>query len=97
MQRLRDAIQFSATDLVGHLNCKYLTGLDLAVANGRLERPQIWDPLLQLLRERGAKHERSFVDYLTSSGFSVTTIDGKGVEAEGRACRRAKESARRAP
>ena len=27
-------VHLSASDLVGHLNCRYLTSLDLAVANG---------------------------------------------------------------
>lgn len=82
MQRIRDTIQFSASDLVGHLNCKHLTDLEIAVANGHLEKPQAWDPVLDLLRQRGAKHEQSFVDHLTSSGFFVTNIDGKGVEPD---------------
>ena len=45
MQRLGDSIFLSASDLVGRLNCRHLTSLDLAVANGELERPAIWDPL----------------------------------------------------
>jgi hypothetical protein len=31
-----NAIQLSASDLVGHLNCRNLTELDLAVAKGAL-------------------------------------------------------------
>ena len=43
------AVNLSASDLVGHLNCRYLTSLDLAVANGALPKPSIWDPVLELL------------------------------------------------
>jgi uncharacterized protein len=39
---------------VGHLNCHYLTKLDLAVARGELDKPSRWDPVLELLAERGA-------------------------------------------
>jgi hypothetical protein len=31
--------EFSASGLVGHLNCRYLTSLDLAVASGVLTKP----------------------------------------------------------
>jgi len=55
MQRTNGSITLSATDLVGHLSCRYLTRLDIAAANGVLERPKAWDPLLQILRERGAQ------------------------------------------
>ncbi|MDD1134107.1 TM0106 family RecB-like putative nuclease [Pseudomonas shahriarae] len=82
MQRLGDSIFLSASDLVGHLNCRHLTSLDLAVANGELERPAIWDPLLQILWERGARHEQGFVEHLRSQGLSVTIIDGVGVDDE---------------
>ena len=52
MQRSNGSITLSATDLVGHLGCRYLTRLDIAVANGVLERPKAWDPLLQILWKR---------------------------------------------
>jgi uncharacterized protein len=40
----------------------------------------MWDPLLEILWERGARHERAYVDHLKSQGLSVTTIDGVGVD-----------------
>jgi predicted RecB family nuclease len=82
MQKIGDSIIVSASDLVGHLNCLHLTGLDIAVANGTLEKPKIWDPLLQLLWERGARHEQAFVDHLKSQGFGVMVIDGIGIDDE---------------
>jgi hypothetical protein len=48
-------IQLSASDLVGHLNCHHLTELDFAVSNGKLSKPKIRDPLLEILAERGAR------------------------------------------
>ena len=83
MQRIGDDIHLSASDLVGHLNCQHLTGLDLAVANGALAKPKVWDdPLLEILWERGSRHEKEYVDHLTASGLSVVAIDGVGVDDE---------------
>src|SRR5664279_4596961 len=76
------SIRLGATDLVGHLNCGHLTGLNLAVANGALEKPKVWDPLLQILWERGARHEQGFVDHLKANGFAVTVIEGVGIDAD---------------
>jgi hypothetical protein len=82
MQKVGDSIFVSASDLVGHLNCRHLTGLDIAVATGALEKPKVWDPLLQLLWERGARHEQAFVDHLEAQGFTVTVIAGIGIDDE---------------
>ena len=80
MQKIGASIVVSASDLVGHLNCRHLTDLDIAVATGALGKPKVWDPLLQLLWERGARHEKAFVDHLKSQGFGVTLIEGIGVD-----------------
>ena len=53
MKQHKDNIVLSASDLVGHLNCGHLTELDMQVANGALAKPKLWDPLLEILRERG--------------------------------------------
>ena len=82
MQKLGDSILLSASDLVGHLNCQHLTGLDVAVATGALAKPKVWDPLLEILWERGARHEQGYVEHLKSQGLSVTVIDGVGVDAD---------------
>ena len=52
MLKVNQGFQLSASDLVGHLNCRNLTELDLAVANGVLAKPKIWNPVLDVLRER---------------------------------------------
>ena len=80
MQFRDDSLLLSASDLVGHLNCAHLTGLDIEVARGTLPKPKVWDPLLQILWERGARHEQAFVEHLKAQGFSVTVIDGVGVD-----------------
>ncbi|PSH65283.1 hypothetical protein CU103_09770 [Phyllobacterium sophorae] len=62
-------IASTKASVIGHLHCEHLTGLDMAVANGLLAKPHIWDPLLELLWERGARHEREYVESLIANGF----------------------------
>jgi uncharacterized protein len=81
MQLVGKSLHLSASDLVGHLNCHYLTTLDLQVAYGKASKPKVWDPLLELLVERGALHEQAYVDHLKAAGLSITKIDGVGVDA----------------
>jgi uncharacterized protein len=81
MHRTGGNLNLSAGDLVGHLNCRYLTALDVKVANGELSKPKVWDPTLEALAERGAMHERGYVDHLTAAGTDATMIGGVGVDA----------------
>jgi predicted RecB family nuclease len=81
MQLIGKSLHLSASDLVGHLNCRYLTMLDLQVAYGKASKPAVWDPLLELLVERGALHEQAYVDHLKDEGLSITKIEGVGVDA----------------
>ena len=76
MERVGDRFELSATDLVGYLNCHHLAALDRAVAEGALPKPKVWDPLLQILSERGAAHEQNYVEHLTQAGLDVIRIDG---------------------
>jgi hypothetical protein len=46
MQKINQAIQLSASDLVGHLNCRNLTELDIGVAKGMIAKPKVWNPFL---------------------------------------------------
>jgi predicted RecB family nuclease len=81
MQKSGAQFRFSASDLVGHLDCHHLTALDAAVARGSLNKPKIWDPVLQTLVERGLAHEREYVETLRQSGVSVVEIAGGGISA----------------
>ena len=78
MLRVGEILRFSASDLVGHVDCHHLTTLDVAVARGQLEKPKPYDPLLQILAERGLAHERQYVDHLRQAGFTVVEIEGSG-------------------
>lgn len=82
MERINGSIRLSATDLVGHLNCRHLTNMDLDVADGVRDRPRVWDPLLEILWERGARHEQGYVEHLRAEGLDVTVIDGVGIDDE---------------
>ncbi len=81
MQKKGETIVFSAGDLVGHLNCRYLTQLDVKVAQGELAKPRVYDdPTLDALIERGKIHEQGFVDYLSNQGGAATVIAGIGID-----------------
>jgi hypothetical protein len=47
--------------LTGHLACRHLTALDVE-PRGTRSKPKVWDPVLELLAERGALHEASYLD-----------------------------------
>jgi uncharacterized protein len=74
------ALQLSASDLVGYLNCHHLTQLDAQVATGALAKPKVWDPSLEVLWERGAAHELAYVEHLRSLGLTIVEIEGIGVD-----------------
>jgi predicted RecB family nuclease len=71
---------FSASDLVGHVDCHHLTALDVAVAQGDLGRPRPFDPSFQVLLERGLQHEREYVEHLRAQGRQIVEIGGAGVD-----------------
>jgi len=73
-------LRLSASDLAGYLNCRHLTGLERAVARGELTRPRIWDPLLEVLWERGVRHEKDYVAHLTERGFESVLIEGIDID-----------------
>ncbi|NVK41571.1 MAG: TM0106 family RecB-like putative nuclease [Oceanospirillaceae bacterium] len=75
MKEIEGTLQLSATDLVGHLNCDHLTSQDMQVATGQLAKPDYYDPLLEILQERGDRHEKSYIEHLETSGFETTRID----------------------
>lgn len=81
MYKVAGTLNLSAGDLVGHLNCRYLTSLDLKVVDGELDKPKIWDPVLEVLAERGTLHEREFVEHLEADGRAATVVEGVGVDA----------------
>ncbi|MES5100024.1 TM0106 family RecB-like putative nuclease [Agrobacterium sp. BA1120] len=80
MKHRSGLLELSASDLVGFLNCDHLTALDLKVVAGELGKPATYDPFLEILRERGFRHEQAFIDRLNQLGLSTECIDGVGIE-----------------
>lgn len=83
MRFVDDQLILTASDLVGHLACAYLTQLGRAVAAGRLPAPNREDPELELVARRGVEHERTELERLISAGKDVVTVDGDSSSTEG--------------
>ena len=79
MKKIGSSYELSASDLVGYLNCRELSALDRAVSEGVLSKPKVWDPLLEILWERGSIHECGYVEHLKSAGLDAVRIDGVDV------------------
>lgn len=82
MKILNGTIHLSASDIVGHLNCNHLSALDVQVAKGLLAKPDHYDPLLEILRERGYRHEQTYIEHLQNCGYEITIIEGFDITEE---------------
>ena len=67
-------IFFSATDLATFLGCRHATELNRAIVEGRAEKIYRPDPMLDLLKELGDRHEQSYLDHLRSEGKIVAEL-----------------------
>ena len=87
MEDLGEGLVLSASDLTNFLACPHLTALQLAVADGKLEKPHRQDPHVDVLRRRGDAHEAEHLARLKEQGLSVAEIafDHKGGAAALRA------------
>jgi len=74
------SLRLSASDLSAYLNCRHLTELERAVAAGALARPKFWDPMLEVLWQRGIKHEGDYVEHLSAGGLASVKIDGVDID-----------------
>ena len=74
MQRVDGRLVYSATDLVGYLECRHLATLERASAWGHLTRPVREDKVLDRIAQRGIEHEQSFLESLRSEGLAVAEI-----------------------
>ena len=74
MQRIDTRLVYSATDIVGALECRHLAHLERAAVDGHLKRPMRADPVLDRIAQRGLEHEQRFLAELNSNGLRVVEI-----------------------
>ena len=75
MQNIDGYPIYSASDLVGFLECEHLTTLERATFVTDLERPSLIDPELEVLQRRGIEHEQRYLSHLRGLGRNV--VDGR--------------------
>ena len=75
MQIINDQIVYSATDLVGFMECRHLANLERAAVRGYLTRPMREDPVLDRIAQRGQEHEKRFLGELRAVGLLITEIE----------------------
>ncbi len=74
MQRIGTQLVYSATDIVGALECRHLAHLERAAVDGHLQRPMRTDPVLDRIAQRGLDHEQRFLAELNRDGLRVVEI-----------------------
>lgn len=75
MDRLGRRVLVSASDLVNHAACEYLTGAALRAVKAREPRPEITSPDLLARITRGFEHEAAYLDQLEREGKSIYRIE----------------------
>ena len=75
MQRQESRILLAPTDLSNFLNCQHCSKRDLDAAQGKCDRPVRYGPIIDALKERGKKHEISFLEHLQNQGFRIFKSD----------------------
>jgi len=77
MRETSGIIERSASDLSQFLACRHRTALDLAVAHGLRPAPNVLDPALDVLQQRGLEHERRYVNALRGEGLEVVDLSDR--------------------
>ena len=79
MKQFDARLVLAATDLSNFLACSRKTALDLSVTRGERERPHFDDPIVEILRNRGAEHEARSGETQRAQGVDIvdaSTIEG---------------------
>jgi uncharacterized protein len=74
MQLIDGTPVYSATDLVGFLECAHLTDLELGALAGHIEKPLRIDRELDRIRKRGEQHEERYLATLVGEGRQVRQL-----------------------
>src|SRR5580765_1757346 len=80
--------RLSPSDLNNFLDCEHLVSLELRVARGEAERPQVENPQADLIRRKGEEHEAAYLAALRATGKRVVEPVDAG-DAERLICERA--------
>ena len=74
MQNVDGRLVYSATDLVGYLECEHLASLEQASVAGHLPKPMRADPVLDRIAQRGELHEARFLESLRAEGVTIDEV-----------------------
>jgi uncharacterized protein len=74
MQSVNGHLLLSPSDLNDYVECPHLTTLVLEVAGDQRPRPYLPDEEGELLRRKGAEHERAYLERLRAEGRAVVEI-----------------------
>jgi uncharacterized protein len=80
VQRIGDRLIFSPSDLNHFLECGHLLSLELARNPGTPRAPR--DAQAELLGEKGAEHERAWLERFRADGRQIVSIDSAGRERD---------------
>src|SRR5581483_6732769 len=75
MQSLNGHLLLSPSDLNDYVECPHLTTLALEVARAQRPRPHLPDEEGELLRRKGAEHERAYLERLRAEGRAIVEIN----------------------
>jgi len=78
MRAHEGGLLLSASDLANHLGCRHTTYLGLSVAQGQRAAPSYTDVALEALKQRGAQHERAYIQRLRDQGLSIVELPQLG-------------------
>ena len=78
MQTIDGQPVYSATDLVGFLECEHLTNLDRAALANLVKKPIRENDEIELIAKRGLDHERAYLERLRADGRTVASIERDG-------------------
>ena len=72
----------SASDLSKHLECRFLTQLDWAYAEDRLEKNYHKDLSLEAFQIRGFQHEKAYLEHLRKESLTIMEIGEHASQAK---------------
>ena len=92
MQNIDGSLVYSATDLLGYLECEHLASLEQASVAGHLPRPMRADPVLDRIAQRGELHEARFLESLCAEGVTIDEVESDQVLPPGQRIARGRDA-----